>query len=485
MKQIIHFWHILLIGPFLWLFYNPFLWLFYYFVQPSKFYERVETNRVSQRVVTMARLALPIFLISYYPFMASNVLAALLGIAMGILLGIAIGIKWGIAGCFGFGIGLAGFPFTPSAFPPLSALLVSSICMNLSPGLSIGIAIYGDILGPASKRFLAGAIRGIIRIGSEFLTELFKWAWRGALGGIGGCLLTLVIGIVVNGITEDATRGGIIGMVIGSILGFIRGVFLARSHSESIVKSINYVLFFSIIFGLIGVLSGAVTWHILGEKEGIMALGQRWFEYLFTDLRSPPPQWVKEWFTGVNSLNDVLSVVTGIEVGVVLGIADTLLAGQVISRIKNDVRSGRERGLKGGLEEGSTLSVGWCIFVALASTLTATLTRSEMGSAVSYILGAGIYFLFFYLVTYYRLPVYGVSSLFQFITWWRSQRNPAKVFSYLNRSPLYLNEAVLRLPALTSILLIALNQDAEQTLKEITFITEKRAPQKKLRKGRS
>src|SRR5260370_34253196 len=163
MKQFRQVWHYMLA--------EPFLWLFYYFVQPSNFHASVESDQASKRAVTMFRLALPIFLISYFFLLLIsylfgshiNILAVLLGFVGGIPLGTTSSIRWGIAGCFGLGIGLGlGFEVLPQALAHPSSLLISSIGIGLGIGLAIGLGTYGDFLGDSAKRFLGGVKGGII-----------------------------------------------------------------------------------------------------------------------------------------------------------------------------------------------------------------------------------------------------------------------------------------------------------------------------------
>ncbi len=456
---------------------EPFLWLFYYFVQPSNFHASVESNQASKRAVTMFRLALPVFIVSFFLLLLLsgtkiNVWAAFLGLVGGIGLGTNTNVKWGISGCFGLGIGLGlGFDALFPVIAHPSALTVSSLSIGFGIGLGVGLGCYGDIIGASARRILGEIKGGVIGGGREFLKECLKWFGIGFLGGFGGLLIGFFIGVGVDGTPENITRGAIIGAILGSALGLIWvGRDIKKKRSGNILQDIVKVILFGLAFGIIGGGVGGITWEVMGGKAGILAFGAAW--NLSKSASNP-----SGLFTGEGSLDGTLCIVIGFEVGVLLGITRTILERRrVASAIRADIDAGRQIGLHRGLEEGITLGIVWCILVSLACALAGGFDKSTLGNGNSFL--AGIMLTLFYTIAYYRLPVYLVSSLFQYRANQASNKNHAGVFDYLDHSPLHWDESVgLPLPYLKETLLIASAQDINRMVGEVTFVVEWRPSQ--------
>ena len=93
---------------------------------------------------------------------------------------------------------------------------------------------------------------------------------------------------------------------------------------------------------------------------------------------------------------------------------------------------------------------------------------------------AWLAFLVSYLPGYYRLPLYPLSALAMLRAYSASRKNPTYVFHYLHHSSLYWDECVFPpLPRLKRLLLIAAEQNKDETLGEVSFILQERSQQRK------
>src|SRR2546426_181977 len=104
MQQRKHWWQILL--------QEPFIWLFYFFFQPTKFKRDIEAEGIMNRLMTMLRLAFPMFLCCFPIVLATRIVLNLLypgfyvvslstsipRFLYGTTWGTALGIVGGIAG---------------------------------------------------------------------------------------------------------------------------------------------------------------------------------------------------------------------------------------------------------------------------------------------------------------------------------------------------------------------------------------------------
>jgi hypothetical protein len=90
----------------------------------------------------------------------------------------------------------------------------------------------------------------------------------------------------------------------------------------------------------------------------------------------------------------------------------------------------------------------------------------------------GLVFFIFFLVCFYRLPLYLISGTSIALNYFRSKEEPSKVFDYLQHSALYWDEkSYLPLIFLRRLLLLAADQNRAKTLKEIEFIAINRPQQ--------
>lgn len=94
-------------------------------------------------------------------------------------------------------------------------------------------------------------------------------------------------------------------------------------------------------------------------------------------------------------------------------------------------------------------------------------------------LTVGIFFVLSYVLSYYRLPLYPLSSLAMVRTYFNCQKDPLRVIFYLRQSAFHCDECVyLPLPYLKQLLLLAAEQDKSETLQEIDFIIHERPQQR-------
>ena len=150
-----------------------------------------------------------------------------------------------------------------------------------------------------------------------------------------------------------------------------------------------------------------------------------------------------------------LGIVVGIDWGIVGGIVASIVAG-----IAWGIMGDMAQGSPGGFVSFSPVDWGNSGIFQVAIRGGAEVAFTFM---ISYFLG------------YYRLPLYPVSGLSGLRSYLASRNNPPQVFTYLHRSSLYWDERIfLPLPGLKQALLVAVEQDEEQTLKELSYIMAER-----------
>ena len=172
-------------------------------------------------------------------------------------------------------------------------------------------------------------------------------------------------------------------------------------------------------------------------------------------------------------LDIVLSIALGIT-GIVVGNVDMGLTKgisvAVIIGLVGGIGKGQNWGIVGGLTASLVGGLSWSLATFLA-----------MGTTINIADGVLVAIVFFasYLLGCYRLPLYLVSGPSALWAYRASRRNPLRVFAHLHNSSLNWDECVfLPLPNLQRTLLIAVEQDIQLTLKEITFIIDERPQQR-------
>ncbi len=155
----------------------------------------------------------------------------------------------------------------------------------------------------------------------------------------------------------------------------------------------------------------------------------------------------------------------GFEKGVAVAVALGLIAGT-------------GRGFQWGMLRGVLASVLGGLSWAITSLFTQAIVPGSIVTGITGGIAITLVLLVSYTLGYYRILLYlvsGPSGLWAYIA---SRKNAPEVFSYLRRSALYWDECIfLPLPYLQQTLLIAVGQDLQRALKELTFIIDKRPQQ--------
>ncbi len=432
---------------------EPFTWIFFCFFQPAKFSREYKSIDSVTRIISMLRLAFPLFLVSYalaltvsiamqYAFpklgpvclscngavvLGPNVALFLLGTAwatvLGILFGMALGVGWDIAwgitiGCaVGIGTGIVWYSFFSNTEVPNGVIII------VYAGCLAGIFAGGSVLS------IGGINRDVIRI----IVSSIIGSILGGIAGIIGCIISLYISGYIT--TDYIIKGTIWGMVAGTIMnlgGNVANIIKRNIEDDAHIEaSLN--LLGSVILGIgSGTVGGIGVNVLISITRGIFA-----------------------------DVGKVVSVnVIGIEICIILGI----VGGIASNRSKNVIRR-----------------VALTIFMAtiLATLMTFMLTLD--GNFESGVRGGiiiGVAFIVSYIPGYYRLPLYPISGFSGLRAYLASRKNPLQVFTYLHRCSLYWDEYVyLPLPGLKQMLLIAAELNTEQALEEIAFIVAERPQQ--------
>ncbi len=169
-------------------------------------------------------------------------------------------------------------------------------------------------------------------------------------------------------------------------------------------------------------------------------------------------------------------VIGDIPMGFVKGVAVAMALGLI---------AGTGRGFQWGIMHGVIGSILGGLSWAITSLFTQEIAPSILVTGISIIVTGitggiviALVFLVSYTLGYYRIPLYlisGPSGLWAYVA---SKKHAPGVFTYLHRSSLYWDECVfLPLPYLQQTLLIAVGQDVQRVIKEITFIIDKRPQQ--------
>ena len=265
--------------------------------------------------------------------------------------------------------------------------------------------------------------------------------------------VSMVAGILVDTGTKLETAGRVslaFGIIYGISFGLIFGLTVSSNQSLSISSVIS-----SIVGGVIGSAIGSIAglfFAFLGSFLLILVGGKG--------------------ITGPHATEDTLGGLAGAIMGAFavasLGSIVRNLARRTTENLLGAITVARSIGIAGGAIDIIVISRG-----LLAKAIEYNTSFGLLIALVS-----GITFLVSYLLSYYRLPLYPISSLSTLWAYRASSKRPAEVFHYLQRSSLYWDERVfLPLPRLQEMLLLAARQDMQRTLEEIAFILAERPQQ--------
>ncbi len=474
---------------------EPCTWLFYCFFQPARFRRECESRGFLSRMVSMFRLALPMFLSSYplalvvqiigrvernlpvpivvnpvfrpdivtgpgvIHFLLTMALVSVISIAFAVLWGIAGGIAGGIA--WGIVLSIAGAIGSVGISGFVGALEIKivqgiefSIIMGLLGGIVGGIARFiakeKDIRKDIIEGIVGGIVGGFLGISMGGALEII--ASTNIVRSIGGAAIILsyladtasIAGIITGSITRPTVKksglarvivGGIAGAIVGAI-GGLRGDLLFQNPRVSSIWEGGVIVVGSVGVGIaIGIIAGIIL-----DSIGVYDRGKSNMAGLM--LLS----------VGILLLS-VISISTS-----AMGIAMAMVLGIIL-----------------GIVRPPTMSILLAIVLAVGRTVNSSFL-TWVGIQQSLLLDLVLIACF--ILGYYRVPLYPVSSLSSFRAYLASRKNPPQVFTYLHRSSLYWDERVLLpLPGLKHTLLLAAGQNVEQALEEISFIVAERPQQ--------
>ena len=337
---------------------------------------------------------------------------------------------------------LCCFPVVLATRIILDLLYPGFYIFPLSPNIARFLydTVWSTVIG------IVGGIAGVIIIGTTFnVTVSFA--------------ISLVAGIAVDTGTNAAAAGRV-GLVVGIIYGIAFGLLFGLT-----VSSNSSVRMSSVISSIAGSIIGSAAGIIIGLFFGF--LGGLFLVFLGG-----------KGITGPNTTNSTWG-----------GIVGAIVGGVAVGLVGTIVRSLARRGnLMGAIIVGRSVGIAFGVIMGLTGGVIGSIaiSRGILATGVEYnraigmliALVSGLTFLGSYLLSYFRLPLYPVSSLSAIRAYRASRKNPLEVFHYLHRSSLYWDERVfLPLPGLKDTLLIAADQDIQRTLQEITFIVTERPQQ--------
>ena len=468
---------------------EPFTWLFYCFFQPGRFKRECEGKGFLNRMVSMLRLALPMFLCSYplalgaqiiggfdrnlpvfivvnpvfrpesvtgpslVYFLLATALVSVVSIAFGVLWGIAGGIAGGIA--WGLVLSIAGAIGSMEALPSKTVYGIGiSVLMGLLGGLVGGIARFIAKEKDIRKDIIEGIIGGIVGgiLGISMGSILKNIASTSSVRGIGGASIIFLylantaslVGVIAGSIKRPARKkrgragiivGGIAGAIVGAI-GGLRGDLLFQIPRVSSIWEWGVI-----VVGSVGV--GIVVGNIAGIALDSIGAYDR----------------------GKSSMAALMMLLLGILLLSVVSISISAM-GIVMAMVL---------GITLGIVRPPTMSILLAIILAVGRISSPHFLTWE---GIQQSLLIDLVLIVCFILGYYRLPLYPISSLSSFRAHLASRKNPPQVFTYLHRCSLYWDECTLwLLPGLKRALLIAAGQNVEQALGEIAFIVDERPRQ--------
>lgn len=289
---------------------EPFTWLFFAYFQSTTFATTYERERITQRIGSMFRLALPLFL-TFYIFMLfvrlirvvlfdSNLIyiynpfpidrffvptqSVFLTIALGLIFILVGGIQFGITFCIGTGIAFTLLSILIRSFYPAESNLYPlsySFPSNLLTGFAIGIlfATAFAITDETPIQIRKGIIRGIgfgivlFVILQHLENADFQDLWdgitslsnsSGITSGIIGCVIAGIALSVAGDIIIDSSadfsksfdrmivRGLTGGIVFAITFAFVLILIPPYDNSNNYANDINNLSMVSILLGFIG-----------------------------------------------------------------------------------------------------------------------------------------------------------------------------------------------------------------------------------------
>ncbi|HEY4032546.1 MAG TPA: AAA family ATPase [Ktedonobacteraceae bacterium] len=234
---------------------EPFSWIRECFFQPAKFNREFGGRTLFQRITSMLRLALPMFLVSYplvlisraicvafHLLLLSNITGFLLILAIGVIVSIIVSIVVGITVGIAYGI-VFGIAFSTAA--GLTGSIAGDIALGITGGIAFGIAanIGFGIRVDIALSIMIGTTVGIVYdvIGDIAYSIVGGIVYSVGIGIAIGSGADIVVGIV-GGTAEGIAAGIVVGIAFGIAVGVMGDIAIGIMVSISFIA--GYLLFF-------------------------------------------------------------------------------------------------------------------------------------------------------------------------------------------------------------------------------------------------
>src|SRR6266852_4114103 len=306
------------------------------------------------------------------------------------------------------------------------ALIIRIIIYLLRPDLYPHYVIHPFIaLSPAIGWFLFDATWAVAL--SCLVAAVFGGLFSVRLGIAVALALSLANGIIVN--TGDDT---FVGVIFGIAFGLALGIAFNSAHAlkEGGLKDVTIASALGILAGLvIGFLTGTVGGYWAGFALGTIDPALR-------------------------NADIIGGSIVGLGVGGISGCLLAALLGMIVRRCIK----GREEVVSTGIRVSIAVAAAFGLAVGIPvgdrGVYDTFVNGIYSGLIEELIVGAG--FLFFYLISYYRLPLYPVSAYSAIQAYRSSKRQPERTLYCLRHCSLHWDECVfLPLPYLRGMLLLA------------------------------
>lgn len=329
-------------------------------------------------------------------------------------------------------INIKNFIHLPRLFLP--TFIISFVIHLTIVSATVSIASSSTQLGSIAATTFLGMLSGIL---------------LGAMGGLAGSITLGIIG----GAAGDIPLGITVGFTTFARFGLTAILILG---------AISFILFFQ-INTLVDATSKPIAPPVK-KRANIFLYLSSVFKELGSNLRNMLPGSSKQKRGKRSNFWTAFSIVVAITLAALVA---TLIPekSSATNILIEDMISGALLGL--------TMEVGSGIILGLALLVCRTLL-STFFSGIETLLVFEALFIF----GYSRLLIYPFSLLSTLLAYRRSNANRSQVFTYLQQSALYWDErAILPLPGLKDMLLLAANQNVDQTIQVLIFIKDERPQQ--------
>lgn len=401
------------------------------------------------------------------------------GIAIGLLFACAfalvenesVEISTSMARCIGFGIALLIILFHLEDVDPQTMIFNMTNPMIIPAGImgctsaAIALTLAGDVVIPT-----------VISIHTAFSTKVMQAATSGVIFGISFiCALIplVVVAVFINSPSHASDLQNL--LMVSIVIGFVSSFLLSKKGTIArIIILITAMLI--ILCGVVNIFDissihsislpssplSFISYTLGGIAFGAIAGSISWIV--------TPTLLIILLIAMLDNMAFSGDLAGSLSVPVLYSITVGMISGVVVSLIVNIIRD-FEQGVIRVLVFNAALIIAYYIINILSSlnasdsTIAAPLTI--YGICIGCLIG--------YALIYKRLIFYPISSFSFLKVYLAGQRNPLDIFRLLHSSVLYWDEKVsLPLPYVKNSLRLAMEQDSEQTLREISFIVQER-----------